>query len=87
MVIFHYKRGMPYLAGGIVYYLASSVPVWVEKYANQMQGGTRVLSVERIGSSDDFSRLCTVVTIDASDSALSRYRAGKAPSTSLLLHA
>lgn len=85
MVIFHYKRGMPYLAGGIVYYLASNVPVWVEKYMIRMQGGTRILSVQHIASIDD-RRACTVVTIDANDSALSRYRAGEPFSQLLFLH-
>jgi predicted ferric reductase len=75
LVILHWKRSIVYLAGGLLFYIASSCPVWVENWLSiRRDGGVKILSVDRLSAGE--TRPCTSITFEASDTAMSRYRAG-----------
>jgi predicted ferric reductase len=91
----HWKRSTIYVSGGVLYYIASSLPVFVESYRKRLQtqqekyGGVRVLSVKSLDSGNN--RPCVGLTVAASDTALSRYRAAQyvklsAPSITFVSH-
>ncbi len=47
----HYNKMILYLAPSILYYLASSMPTWVQALKSRMQGGTRLMQVTHIPDS------------------------------------
>ena len=88
--VLHWNRSMIFVAGGALYYTASSFPVFVEQWRKQRRSdaGVRIVSVERI---EGVQRPCMAVTVEASDVAMRRYRAGqyvqlKVPAISSISH-
>jgi predicted ferric reductase len=59
-VVLHWNRSIIYLAGGILYYVACTIPVGVEQYYTRknyyQQNGVRIVAMERVGTSDDCIR-------------------------------
>ena len=92
MAVLHWNRIMLYIAGGVLYYWACSVPVWWEQQLLLQQQlfcccgwgsscadhhyGVRIVSVESIPAAVDHDA-CISLTIAATDTALSRYRPGQ----------
>lgn len=73
----HYNRTMLYVAGGALYYLASSVPAWLEN--RRCRNGIQIVSVRRIPPEQSTSsdRPCVSITFAATGSATSKYRPGQ----------
>lgn len=89
----HYRRAMVYMSGALIYYLTSSIPVFLYNWLLlQRDGGTKILSVERLSCSDSPTHcFCTSVTFAATDIAAARYRAGQyvrlfCPTVSFVAH-
>jgi predicted ferric reductase len=95
-VILHWNRSFLYLGGGLLYYLATTLAVYYEcqirlgTSSNKRgdSGGVRILSVERIRWVKDS---CVSLTIQASVSAMERFRASQyvnilAPEISMISH-
>jgi ferredoxin-NADP reductase len=75
--VLHWNRTILYIAGGVLYYAACSIPVWMEnKYRNPP---VQVVSIEAIAGSRCHPRQpCVVaVTVAATDAALREYRPGQ----------
>jgi predicted ferric reductase len=70
--ILHWNRSVMYLAGGLLYYLACSVPVWCERYCrSRRQDGVRICSVERLGAT------VVALTVEAAPAAMQLYHPGQ----------
>jgi hypothetical protein len=88
--ILHWNRSILYLAGGLLYYVASSTPVWFEQYCRQRfqsRQGVRIVSVERIGA----TRTVVALTVEATPAAVQIHRPGQyvkvqAPELSWVTH-
>ena len=73
-VIFHYHRAIMYIAGGILYYLASSMPVFVEnRVKRDSMDQVPIVSAQSLGE----DRPCVSLTIQASPVAIERFRPGQ----------
>ena len=87
MVIMHYSKAFLYLSGGILFYLASSMPVFVEQSCSRQGSPVTLSSAEQVDSpppvddelviSTNSDRPCVSLTVHVSPMALERYRAGQ----------
>jgi len=81
-IIFHYPRAIFYMAGGMLYYLASSMPVFVEtrlaawREGRNQKAGVALVSAQAIGSNGG-DRPCVSLTLQVSETAMERYRPGQ----------
>jgi predicted ferric reductase len=78
MICVHYNKTILYASGGLLYYLASSYPVWIEYLWKRFRHRpVKVASIERIGADSCQShRPCVALTLEASQAAIRRYRPG-----------
>ena len=74
MVALHWNRSILYMGGGLLYYLASSAPVWIERYRRKP---VEVVQTELIPPSTLGERSCVSLTFAATRTAVQRYRAGQ----------
>jgi predicted ferric reductase len=78
MIVLHYNRAMLYMAGGLLFYVASSFPVLVESKWRQQQG-VKVVGFQTIDESDKtadtITRPCISLTVQVSDAAMAQFRA------------
>jgi predicted ferric reductase len=86
VILLHYNRGILYVAPSVLYYLASSLPVFKERQLNR--AGTNIVSVDHLACG---SSKCVSLTIEASNDAMAAYRPGMyaqlaAPSISKVSH-
>ena len=83
-LLLHYPAALLYLSGGILYYAASSLPVFLERKCSGQQQVTLmsaemvdcVASVEENTTVSDH-RPCVSLTFQATPTAMERYRAGQ----------
>jgi predicted ferric reductase len=86
VVMLHYNRGILYIAPSVLYYVASSLPVFQEQKSNP--DGAKILEVTRVASGrSQFVSL----TFEASNEAMTAYRPGtyvkmSVPSISKVAH-
>jgi predicted ferric reductase len=66
-IVYHYNRTLLYMAGGLLGYLAASVPSMVENWRQQQQG-VQILNIERVGSS------CVSLTVAATPMSIKQYQ-------------
>jgi len=93
MAVFHWKRMMLYLCPSIIYYLASSVPVFMQQWMCYRKNGVRILSVAELSSgvNGDGAGSCVSVDINASERCMETLRPGQyvklcVPEISLISH-
>jgi predicted ferric reductase len=84
-ILMHYNRAVLYAAGGSLYFLASSFPIWIERYR---QRSIKIVAVHTFACP---TRPCVSLTVEASELAIQRYRPGafcyvKVPSISKIAH-
>ncbi|KAL3925218.1 MAG: hypothetical protein SGILL_000554 [Bacillariaceae sp.] len=74
----HYNRAILYASGGLLYYLASCYPIWVEWMGKRIRRqSTKIVSIERIDAdSTQAHRSCVAVTFEAAKDAIELYRPG-----------
>ena len=79
IVVQHYNKAVFYIAGGVLYYLASSMPVFVETIRSSRERCVALVSAELVDchNSSSSDRPCISLTLEASQMALGRYRAGQ----------
>lgn len=84
LLCLHFTRSLVYMAPSVLYYIATSFPVFAEQ-VKKWKSGVRIRSCRRI--SDE----CIALTIEASHEALEQYKPGqhvlvRVPSISLVSH-
>ncbi|KAL7561801.1 hypothetical protein ACA910_013338 [Epithemia clementina (nom. ined.)] len=83
LIIVHYEKAIFYLAGGLLYYLASSMPVFVETTRTLGKPSVALVSVELVDSSTESDKVntcerpCVCLTLEVTETALQRYCAGQ----------
>jgi predicted ferric reductase len=92
-VVLHWSRSILYLAGGLIYYMASSFALLLEQRLNDQQSSSvEVVEVQHLPTSSSRSdRHIVAITVAATESALSQFRAGyyvqlRAPDISPISH-
>lgn len=83
LTILHWKGSILYLAGGLLYYLASSMPVFVETsriYFSTPKMSVSLLSAELLDDEEEYSpdeRGCVGLTFEVTPTARDLYQAGQ----------
>lgn len=82
MVILHWNRSILYMAGGLLFYMASSFPSFVEtKWRQYTESRVKIVGVKILPALDTCGQLalrsCVSLTIEASSTAMTQYRAGQ----------
>ncbi|KAG7358408.1 ferric reductase NAD binding domain containing protein [Nitzschia inconspicua] len=78
MICIHYNKTILYASGSLLYYMASSFPVWMEYWGNRLRHKpAKIVAIERIDAdSSQLHRPCVAVTLEASKMAIQHYRPG-----------
>lgn len=77
-VVLHWSRSILYLAGGLIYYMASSFALLLERRMEDQQSpSVEVVEVQHLPSSSSRSdRHVVAITVAATETAISQFRAG-----------
>jgi len=99
LICIHYNKTILYASGSLLYYLASTIPAWIEDYLNKSerfgrQSHVKVVTVEKLNSDDskdNLQRPCIALTMEASEAAVRQFYPGayvqlSAPSISKISH-
>jgi predicted ferric reductase len=91
--VMHYNKAIMYIAGSLLYYLACSVPGWIESRSlcRKSEQRIQIVSVQNLQGAMGRQRPCLAVTIAASEVAIQRYQPGmyvyvSVPEISLVSH-
>lgn len=84
LICIHYNKTILYASGSLLYYLACTIPAWIEDSSSKSywfgrQSHVKVVTVEKLNSDDSkdtTQRPCIALTMEASEAAVRRFYPG-----------